>query len=239
MAEDTPENTPDLTPTIDNSTTQNTIPDALAPTLDEPAAAPVASPSDEQIDPDAVGKQDELTALKQRADVMGIKYGGQIGLDKLKARVQEKMLDLNTNAADAALNEMDVPKESYLAPVRETKGQKRVRLRKSALELVRIRVTNMNPNKGNLKGEILCVGNSVIGSIKKFIPYNAEEGWHVPRILLTQLQNRVYMSHFEVKVGKQKIKRHKLVKEFAIEILPPLTAEEVKELANRQIITNI
>ena len=133
---------------------------------------------------------------------------------------------------------MDISKDSIGAPVvPETIGQRRVRLRKESLRLVRVRITNMNPLKGNLKGEILTVGNATIGTVKKFIPFNAEQGWHVPQILLTQLRNRKYMTHYEIKIGNKKIKKHKLVPEFAIEELPPLTATEIKELAQRQIIS--
>ena len=136
------------------------------------------------------------------------------------------------------INNIDINAVSVGAPVVETGGQRRVRLRKEATKLVRIRVTNMNPIKSNLKGEILCAGNASIGMVKKFIPFNAEQGWHVPQILLTQLQNRKYMSHYEVKIGHKKIKKHKLIPEFAIEILKPLTPEEIKDLAQRQIIAD-
>ena len=35
---------------------------------------------------------DELALLKQRADLMGIKYSGNIGIDKLRAKIEEKKI---------------------------------------------------------------------------------------------------------------------------------------------------
>ena len=208
---------------------------------------PVVEPNDNVntdtvvADPAPPEVPDELVLLKERADTMGIKYHPSIGIDKLKEKIEETRNNLqltDTEKVDEVINNIDINAVSVGAPVVETGGQRRVRLRKEATKLVRIRVTNMNPIKSNLKGEILCAGNASIGMVKKFIPFNAEQGWHVPQILLTQLQNRKYMSHYEVKIGNQRIKKHKLIPEFAIEILKPLTPKEIKELAQRQIIAD-
>lgn len=183
----------------------------------------------------------ELDLLKERAKTMGLAFHVNIGVDKLKAKIDEHLNgpveSLTPEQTDAALNGIDVPTAMKEAKVVESQGQRRVRLRKKAQRLVRVRITNMNPIKGNLKGEILSVGNAAIGSIKRFIPYNADKGWHVPQILLTQLQNRKYMSHYEIKVGNRKVKKHKLIPEFAIEILPPLTGKELQELARKQAMS--
>ena len=48
----------------------------------------------------------------------------------------------------------------------------------------------MNPAKKEWTGEIMTVGNRVIGSVKKFIPFNADDGWHVPYIMYEQLRER-------------------------------------------------
>lgn len=193
----------------------------------------------------AAEPMDELSLLKQRADMMGIKYSPNIGIDKLKAKIEEKKaapvagadakylaeeLETINTAAEVANGDVFTP------GLRETPAQLNMRKRQEALRLVRVRVTNMNPLKGNLKGEIFSVGNSQIGFIKKFVPYNAEAGWHVPQIILTHMQGKKYMTHFEVKVGNKKIKKHRLVPELAIEIMPPLTAAELQELKQRQLM---
>lgn len=184
----------------------------------------------------------ELALLKERADIMGIKYHPSIGMDKLKEKIKEKTAPPVEAASpeeyDSMANGINVSKASKGAPVIESEGQKRVRLRKNATKLVRIRLTCMNPSKNSLPGEIFSAGNAAIGMVKKFVPFNAEAGWHVPQIIYTQIKDRKYVAHYEVKIGNKKIKKHKLLPEFAIELLPPLTDIEIKELSQRQLLNN-
>lgn len=175
--------------------------------------------------------QDELTTLKARADMLGISYHPSIGVEKLKAKIEAKLSD--------APEETDEPevKPQVQAPgvAVETEGQKRQRLRKQAAELVRIRVTCMNPAKREWEGEIITAGNSAVGTFKKYIPFNADEGWHVPRIIYNQLVERECQVFVTTKDGRgNSVRRGKPIKEFAIEVLPPLTQEELDELARRQ-----
>ena len=171
-------------------------------------------------DTDEILTQDELTTLKARADLLGISYHPSIGLEKLREKI---------NAATSD----EVPKTN--APQEENVNQKRARLKKEALELVRIRVTCMNPAKAEWEGEILTVGNSAIGSVTKYIPFNADAGWHVPRIIYQQLVERqcqVFVTKTDSRGNKSR--QGKLIKEFAIEVMPPLTPAELHELAQRQ-----
>jgi hypothetical protein len=94
----------------------------------------------------------------------------------------------------------------------------------------------MNPAKKNHPGEIISVSNSAIGCIKKMIPFTAENGWYIPQVLLGVLQDRKYQTFYTVVVNGQKVKRSKLVKEFAIEILPDLTEQELQDLAAQQAL---
>ncbi|MCK5916471.1 MAG: hypothetical protein KAG92_10060, partial [Deltaproteobacteria bacterium] len=174
--------------------------------------------------------------LRERADLMGVKYHPNIGIEKLKEKLAAKQGDKTPDDLDVDDQNKLLQQVAGRSPDDvETPAMVRMRLRKKALELVRIRITCMNPIKGNLKGVIPSVGNAQIGFVKKYIPFNAEQGWHVPRILLNQLMEKKYVSHYEVKVGNKKIKRHKLLPEYSIEILPPLTIEEIKDLAHRQL----
>ena len=159
---------------------------------------------------------DELTALKARADMMGVKYHPSISLEKLKEKIT------------AHLNAEEVKTEA--APEMD-----RAALQRSASELVRIRVTCMNPAKKEWEGEIFTVGNSVVGTFKKYVPFNADEGWHVPRIIYEQLKERECQVFTTVRDARgNSTRKGKLIKEFAIEVLPNLTEEEIKELAQRQ-----
>lgn len=185
-----------------------------------------------EFETDEVIVQDELTTLKERATLMGLKFHPSISLDKLREKV---------NAATDESDEPDVEVVSAkaVAPViEETMNQMRNRLKKEALALVRIRLTCMNPAKAEWEGEIFTIGNALIGSVKKFVPFNADDGWHVPTVILQQLQERQCQVFVGAKDARgNNVRRGKLIKEFAIEILPPLTKTELDELALRQAMS--
>ena len=173
---------------------------------------------------DMLETQDELSVLKARADLLGIGYHPSIGLEKLKAKLNQ--------ALAPAEKETDETKENQVG---ETEKERRIRLKNEAAALVRIRLTCMNPNKREWNGEIITAGNRTVGTFKKYIPFNAEEGWHVPKIIYNQLVERQCQIFYSVKDARgQSTRRGKLIKEFAIEVLPPLTQVELDELARRQ-----
>ena len=179
-----------------------------------------------EIENEEVIVQDELTTLKERATLMGLKFHPSISLDKLREKV------------NAANDDSAAPAEDEKPVAAETLNQKRTRLKKEALALVRIRLTCMNPAKAEWEGEIFTIGNALIGSVKKFVPFNADDGWHVPAIILQQLQERQCQVFVSAKDARgNNVRRGKLIKEFAIEILPPLTKTELDELARRQAMS--
>lgn len=182
--------------------------------------------------------QDELTTLKGRADLMGVPYHPSIGVDKLREKVasamnrQENRDKLEAQEADTAAAAVPTAPGQKK---KETLAERRQRLKREASELVRIRLTCMNPAKKEWKGEIITVGNATVGTFRKFIPFIADEGWHIPRIMLQTLQDRQCQVFVNVKAknGVQ-VKTGKLIKEFAIEVLPALTDKELHDLAQRQ-----
>jgi len=198
----------------------------------------------------------ELESLKSRATTIGIKFHPSIGLDKLRAKVNAQLSkDAETVQREKQNSQVnaeiesnvdtipDVPQGQFLsAPTKtvETKAQRNMRLRKKASALVRIRLTNMNPAKKNWKGEIFTVSNSSAGTHRKYVPFGAENGWHIPNIMLNMIRDRNYVSHFIA--GKDNkgrpIKRHRLVKEFGIEVMPPLTLKEIQELKQQQAMAD-
>jgi hypothetical protein len=168
--------------------------------------------------------QDELETLKARAEKLGIRFHPSISLEKLRDKV--------TAAIEGEEPEDEKPVASVPA---ETEGQMKSRMKREALRLVRIRVTCMNPLKSEWDGELLTVGNTLIGTVTKFVPFNVEDGWHVPQIMLEMMQQRQCQTFYTVKNALgQKVRKGKLIKEFAIEILPDLTERELKDLAQRQ-----
>ena len=182
----------------------------------------------EDTQEDEVVVQDELDALKARANLLGVKFHPSISLEKLREKVNAAV---TSDGAATSEEEAKDPAE----PKQETIGEKRKRLKTEALKLVRIRLTCLNPAKKEWEGEIITVGNSLIGSVKKFVPFNADDGWHVPYVIYQQLKERQCQIFYTATDARgNKVRKGKLIKEFAIEVLPPLTKEELEELARRQ-----
>lgn len=162
----------------------------------------------------------ELEQLKKRADVLGIKYPKNITVETLREKVNETLTP-------------KTEKESDVKTANLTKAQRSRELRKEATKLVRVRVTCMNPNKKEWQGELFAVSNSYIGTVKKFVPFGTE--WHVPQVILNMMKARQFQQFYTEKAKNgQKITKGRLVKEFSIDVLEPLTEEELKELARTQ-----
>lgn len=170
---------------------------------------------------------DELTTLKERAQMLGVSFHPSIGLEKLREKV---------NAAVAGDAEPAPEKPQDAAE--EPEGQRKKRLKEEALKLVRVRVTCMNPAKSEWSGEILTAGNSVIGSVKKYVPFNADDGWHIPHVLYEFMRDRMCQVFINTKTKNGvTVRQGKLIREFAIEVLPDLTQEELHDLAQRQAMS--
>jgi len=169
----------------------------------------------------------EREALEARAKQLGISFHPNIGDEKLREKIDVAMADVSdAQAPSAELTKVD---RDLPAPG-QGKG-----VRDEALALVRVRVTCMNPNKKEWEGEIFTTGNSKIGTVKKYVPFEAE--WHVPRVILQMIKRRQYQTFVTKKTPNGgKVKTGKLVREFAVEELPPLTEKELQELKQRQLM---
>ena len=199
---------------------------------------------------------DELSLLKQRAALLGISHSPNIGIETLRNKINEASKDAEptkenktlgglTQASQVAMSVVDQSvKEAVQKPVENPYISMRNRIRSEALKLVRIRLTNMNPNKSDLPGDLYAVSNKFIGEVRKFIPYDPKfyvNGYHVPQCILDQLQSKKFISFRIVKdpsVPSGERTESILVKEFAIEILPQLTEAELKKLAADQRARN-
>ena len=178
--------------------------------------------------------QDELATIKARLDLMKVSYHTSIGVEKAREKLAAALADKPTPGAPPAPDVAAAPAE----PVEETEVERRQRIKREALRLVRIKLVCMNPNKREWHGEIITSGNSLVGTVSKFIPFNNEDGWHVPYIIYQQLVDRkcqVFVTE-KAKNGVS-VRRGKQINEFSIEVLPPLTEEELQELAQRQAMS--
>ena len=120
----------------------------------------------------------------------------------------------------------------------ETEGQKKNRLRRQAMALVRVHVSCMDQAKKKLKGELLCVSNRNFGTIQRFIPFNRE--WHIEKVLYDALMEKEYMVFDREKTGRAGIEvvTPRNVPAFNIRVLPPLSKGELKDLAQRQAMAD-
>lgn len=174
---------------------------------------------------------DEMTILKQRATMMGIKFSNNIGLEALRKKVAD---------AQEGITEQEQPEVNPLAttPVQEDKLSMAQRIRLENTRLVRVRIQNLDPKKKDLPGEILTVANDYMGTVRKYVPYGeaTDNGYHIPYCLYKLLKNRKFLN-VSVKKGRNGKERveQQWVREFAIEILPQLTKEELKQLGQAQI----
>ena len=169
-----------------------------------------------------LNRDEELKLLKERADLLGIKYSNNIGVDTLRAKVNER------------LNGEDKPEVSERA---KTRAQER----EEQLKLVRIRLSLMNPAKKSWRGEFFTIANPIIGTVRKFVPYNPKfyvNGYHVPQCILNMLLDKKFMNITTDSHGARSQTHSEFINEFAIEILPPLTEEELQKLATEQAAGN-
>jgi hypothetical protein len=184
-----------------------------------------------QTEDQLASQYDELSLLKQRARLMGVDFSNNIGIEKLRERIQTK---LDSNSSHDMTMTGEINPLAGDTEITDKPLSIRERLIRDEMKLVRLRITNMDPKKAGLPGEILTVGNEYIGTVRKFIPYGevTDDGYHVPHILYTELQDRKFL---EIKSVKDKGGQVKVitrwVKEFALEVLPPLTQDEIKRLA--------
>lgn len=172
---------------------------------------------------------DELTTLKARATQMGIYFHPSIGVEKLKEKINGK---LSPSTESSEPKKVAANTRTYLTDAEYKKSQV-IRRKRDASKLVRCRITCMNPAKKEWEGEIISVGSAKLGTFKKYVLFN--EVYHIPHIIYEAMKDRKF-SHFSTVKNHLgvKVRKSKLVNEFNIEILPPLTKEELKDLAQQQ-----
>lgn len=173
---------------------------------------------------------DELTLLKRRADKLGVTYSNNIGLETLKERVANAM---EGNKEPEVKEEAKADSADKVQSVVELRAEKR----KEAMKLVRIRYTNMNARKKDVPGEFFTVANGIVGTIKRYVPYGeaAENGWHVEYAIYKMMKRRTFTTTVTKRDDKGRPYNTSVErKEFAIEVLDPLTKEELDQLAKDQ-----
>ena len=172
-------------------------------------------PSEEQI---------MLDDLKNRAKQLGVKFHPSIGVDKLREKIQEALASNNSDT------------QAQSPTLRKTVDNPgRAAKKANALKLVRVRISCFDPLKKAHQGDWFITGNSLIGTVKRFVPFNVD--WHVPQIILNMIQEKEFLSISTSKDDKGfEIINKRLIKTYNVAILDPLTEQEIKDLAQRQAL---
>lgn len=215
-------------------------------------APPKQEPETDEVKPD------ELAMLKSRADLMGLKYSNNISAETLKQKIADKLEGKGEFAPQAEpeqaapLGPAPTPVQTLgpavtapmasAAPVERIESLREKMIREQMF-LVRVRITNLDPKKKDLPGEIFTVANEYLGNVKKYIPYGefSDDGYHIPFCIYTQLKERTFVSikTRKNKANNQLIIEHQDAKEFALDVLDPLTQAELNTLAAAQLASGM
>jgi hypothetical protein len=180
----------------------------------------------------------ELELLKERAEKLSIDFHPSIGLKSLKAKVNSVLAPSEDQAESEETSA--IPRFSAAQQVQIDNEEKSTiakavskddKIMNECSKLVRVNIACMNPNKKEHFGELFSLANS-LGRWKKFVPFNTEDGYHIPNIIYQFMKERkcqVFVNRRNAKGDT--IREGKLVKEFSIEVLEPLTKTELEELA--------
>ncbi len=162
-------------------------------------------------------KTAELDALKQLAENKGIEFHPNIGLEKLKVKIAE---------FDKQFEETPKPKMTNQA-------KKREEARIKHMKLVRCRIACMDPAKREWQGEWLSVGNAVLGFHTKYVLFDHE--YHLTQFMIDNLKDKKFRMSKDVPDGKGgKYSKNFFPASYNIEILDPLTEQELADLAADQ-----
>lgn len=181
-------------------------------------------------------KPDELAMLKQRARLMNISFSNNIGLEALKLKVDNKLNGIAEEPEPLPSDEEVLEQAAQYDQAPSKKLTLRERLLKENMRLIRLRITNLDPKKKDLPGEIVTVANKYIGTVRKYVPFGevTDNGYHVPFVIYKFLRKREFLNIRVTKRGGKEHVETNMAREFALEVLPPLTPAELAQLATTQ-----
>jgi len=216
---------------------------------------------EQQTPPNLAPQPTELDLLKDRAKVMGITHSNNISVETLKAKIAAKLAGepdpeqssdsmtstISTPAEPTPPNPFEMAardqRDTIKAAPKVEEPVRQLSLRQyliqEQMKLIRVRITNLDPKKKDLPGEIITVANEHLGTVRKFVPFGeaTENGYHLPMCLYNFLKARKFVSvttKRDKKTGHIDVSNRD-VAEFSLEVLEPLTSEELRELAVAQM----
>lgn len=188
----------------------------------------------------------KLQHIRAQADMLGVTYHHRAGVEKIQQLIDDHLTAQNNDvipepAAEASVRSEPVVKgyPDKIVPMTEAEYKKDAQRTAKAMvgALLRVRITCLDPNKKNWPGEIVSVGSSKLGTFKRYVPFDTEEPWHIPKIIYDVLNERMCSVPIKKKDSRgHKTTAYKQIKAYSITIEEPMTKEEIKELARQQAL---
>lgn len=191
---------------------------------------------------------ERLEALRTQAAELGVKHHHNAGEATIQNAI-DAHLAKNATTGENLEGELNYKhpvnsnhiKDGKIVPMTSEEYRKKYlpERKKNLNRLVRCRVTCMNPAKRAWEGEIISVGSAKHGTFKKYIPFDGRE-WHIPKVIYDELLDRkcTVWSNGKDSRGRT-IRKGRLVPEFSVQVLEPLTRQELDDLKKQQALANV
>lgn len=183
-------------------------------------------------------EREERRALRAELLKLGINSSPNASVHTLRAKLAQAQSQSDPKVEEPSSSKIEEPSSAAPSPAPlPSRASTLEKAKKDALKLVRLRIQNVNPAKADLHGEIFTFANEVIGKVSKYVPYDeAGESYHVPNCIYKMLKSKKFLNvkTYTDKVTGKLIIDKSWIDEFALEELPPLTPQELKELALKQ-----
>lgn len=202
---------------------------------------------------ESVTAMESIEELRDAATSLELKYSGNTGIDTLRTKILTYLNETSTQEIDFGGHDEEIEiapplqKEKMVttaqliamdASLEKNPNVRRQIIRAQALRLMRVKITNLDPNDSVLSGAIISVQSKYTGKVAKYVPFGeeSENGYHIPKIIYDHLKTQKFVLRKEVKGGRFGVKTYKttMVNKFLIEDLDPLSRSDIQELASHQ-----
>ena len=175
----------------------------------------------------------EAEEIRLELKALGVKVHHKTGINNLRETLRKAV---SCELEPVTLEEELPPDVRELSPEEHLK---RLTKEQRALRMQRIVVSPNDPLMSSYNGLIFTVGSSSVNNgkmIKKYVPFNNDDGWHVPQIIIDQIENAEMQKFKQVTLpnGDKGLQPY-ITKKFNVQILPPLTKPELEILAASQV----
>ncbi len=183
-----------------------------------------------------------IEKLKEEATSLGIEFHHNTGELKLQELIEDAKLlkesDKFMKGSEPKAKDTDTIEPKTIKPkpvIEKTLAQKRQQKKREQSRLIRVIIHCNNDDKKEWNGDTIKVCNKLVGSITRYIDFDNDNGIHIPQIMLNVLNEKLCQKFRNVvQKSGETVKMPFMTKEYTIEVLPPLNAKELKDLADDQ-----